>query len=103
MSISVTCPNCETTLRVKDEAAGKKVRCKECQKVISVPAADGGGGADWDGLPEPPPPPRPRRRGTLRAKTVWAGGALFRRLGRRYPLRSWARACCAGWAPPSGF
>ncbi len=37
MAISVTCGACQTTLRVKDEAAGLKARCPRCQNVITIP------------------------------------------------------------------
>lgn len=30
MPISVTCPECEATYRVPDEAAGKAIKCKKC-------------------------------------------------------------------------
>lgn len=39
MPISVTCSDCDKKLKVKDEAAGKKVRCPGCSNVISVPRA----------------------------------------------------------------
>src|SRR5580700_7152378 len=37
MSLTVTCPDCDKTLRVKDEFAGKKLRCPGCSTVISIP------------------------------------------------------------------
>lgn len=37
MPLSVTCPNCEKTLRLKDDSAGRKVRCPDCSTAISVP------------------------------------------------------------------
>ncbi len=53
MSIEVICPECDTSHKVKDDAAGKKLRCKSCQKVISIPAAAADEGADpWDNLDE---------------------------------------------------
>ena len=39
MSIRVTCPQCQTTVSVREEAAGKSVRCKVCQGSLRVPAA----------------------------------------------------------------
>lgn len=51
MSIEVVCPSCETSHKVKDEAAGKKLRCKGCEKIISIPKAVGEAEADpWDSL-----------------------------------------------------
>jgi predicted Zn finger-like uncharacterized protein len=53
MSIEVICPECDTSHKVKDDAAGKKLRCKSCQKVISIPAATADEDADpWDNLDE---------------------------------------------------
>ncbi|HEY3968011.1 MAG TPA: MJ0042-type zinc finger domain-containing protein [Planctomycetaceae bacterium] len=53
MSIEVICPECDTSHKVKDDAAGKKLRCKSCQKVISIPAAAADEDADpWDNLDE---------------------------------------------------
>lgn len=39
MPIEVVCPSCDKVHKVKDEAAGKKLRCKGCQTVIPIPAA----------------------------------------------------------------
>jgi len=43
MAIEVKCsnPQCGKIYRVKDEAAGKKFKCKQCQTVLVVPAAPG--------------------------------------------------------------
>lgn len=38
MSISFSCPNCARALRVRDDLAGKRVRCPQCQQPASVPA-----------------------------------------------------------------
>jgi predicted Zn finger-like uncharacterized protein len=40
MLIKVTCPHCDAVNKVSDDKAGKKVRCKECDKPINVPAND---------------------------------------------------------------
>src|SRR4051812_10676226 len=37
--LSVTCPSCDKKLQVKDELAGRKVKCPGCQTVVAVPAA----------------------------------------------------------------
>lgn len=49
MPATVTCPNCETTVRVRDELAGKKVKCPRCAEVIAVPGPDA-----MTALPRPP-------------------------------------------------
>jgi predicted Zn finger-like uncharacterized protein len=37
--IDVSCPNCSVKLRVKESLAGKKVKCKKCESVLTIPAA----------------------------------------------------------------
>ncbi|MBS0263193.1 MAG: hypothetical protein JSS02_14710 [Planctomycetes bacterium] len=84
MSIKITCAQCQKSYQVKDDAAGKKFRCKGCETLIPVPlpvatldeepALDD----DWSDLiedvtPEPPPPrrrqpksrPKPARRAAV--------------------------------------
>jgi hypothetical protein len=53
MPISVNCPSCGRSYNVKDDAAGKKFRCKQCEAVVSVPdaPAEAEGESDpWDNL-----------------------------------------------------
>ncbi|MBP3957716.1 hypothetical protein J8F10_20895 [Gemmata sp. G18] len=37
MPIPVTCPGCSARMNAPDAAAGKKVKCPKCQKVLAVP------------------------------------------------------------------
>ncbi len=39
MTIRITCPGCQSALALSDAMRGKKVRCKACAKVLSIPAA----------------------------------------------------------------
>jgi ribosomal protein S27E len=39
MSAKMTCPGCQTTLQVRPEHAGKKIKCPRCGHIIPVPAA----------------------------------------------------------------
>lgn len=39
MPIPVTCPGCGTKYNLKDDLAGKALRCRQCQGVVQVPAA----------------------------------------------------------------
>lgn len=48
MSISVKCKNCGRSYSVKDEHAGKKFRCQECQAQVIVPKAETFDADDWD-------------------------------------------------------
>jgi hypothetical protein len=67
MAISVTC-SCGRSLRAKDEAAGKRVRCPQCGSVVQVPAAELDDQAfddlmsapsEYEVQSAPPPPPPP--------------------------------------------
>jgi hypothetical protein len=40
MSIPVTCPNCQTSLKAPDQAAGRMVKCPKCATAFAVPAAE---------------------------------------------------------------
>src|SRR5262245_44988742 len=41
MPMSVKCPECDTSYKVPDEAAGKTIKCKKCGARVLVPADDG--------------------------------------------------------------
>jgi hypothetical protein len=45
MTIAVTCTSCSRTLSVRDETAGRWVKCPGCGTAIAVPAADAEEGA----------------------------------------------------------
>lgn len=76
MTISITCDTCGRDYRLKDEAAGKSMRCKDCRTVMEIPQAGKSGNAyqigddsveDWDAdtnFDNAPPirPPSPRIR-----------------------------------------
>ena len=65
MPIEIACPECEKVYKVKDDAAGKKFRCKECQTVIPIPAdAQPAEPDSWDvaGDDDPELPPVVRKR-----------------------------------------
>jgi hypothetical protein len=53
MAVRVTCPKCNATLKVPDEAAGKPIRCSRCQTVIGGKAPP---------VAETAPEPRRRER-----------------------------------------
>lgn len=40
MAISVVCPSCARPYTVKEEAAGKRFKCKDCGAVVEVPGAE---------------------------------------------------------------
>lgn len=47
MSIALTC-SCGKDYRVKDTFAGKKIRCKDCNEVLDVPAEEAAAEAEGD-------------------------------------------------------
>lgn len=76
--IHISCPQCAKAYRVKPELAGKKIRCKDCQTVMSVPAETSdddefasllsGPSASEDQEDEPAPPPVTRRKSATGSK-----------------------------------
>jgi DNA-directed RNA polymerase subunit M/transcription elongation factor TFIIS len=40
MPTSVRCPGCQSTLRVRPELVGKRVKCPKCGKPVQVPAEE---------------------------------------------------------------
>ena len=42
MPIKVSCDDCFTDLKVADQHAGKKIKCKECGKVLKIPVPQRG-------------------------------------------------------------
>lgn len=77
MPIQVTCEKCATDYRLPEKAAGKRIRCKSCQSVITVPSATND---DFltdlaledfrDGAP-PPQPAKPRKKKKKKRKRKW--------------------------------
>lgn len=60
MAITFTCPHCKRGMRVKEEFAGMKGKCKACQQPITVPLLPGSSAsAASDGKPEAPRPAAP--------------------------------------------
>ena len=57
MPIAVDCA-CGRGLRIKDELAGKKVRCPECKSILAVPEQDLGAEKEFD-FEEAPETPAP--------------------------------------------
>jgi dienelactone hydrolase len=89
VSLSVTCPDCGKAYKVKEELAGKTIRCRECQGKIRIPAAETEDESlDFDASemeaeapPEDLPPPRsksrpvpkppPRRKTSSGSSSAW--------------------------------
>jgi Zn-dependent protease with chaperone function len=57
VAITITCSQCQHTLSVKDEYAGKRGKCPKCQTVVSIPAP--ATAAAGRSAAAPPPPPLP--------------------------------------------
>ena len=56
-TIPVSCPSCAKGMKVPVAMAGKKIRCKECQTVLTVPMA--GGSKPATAKPAPAKPAKP--------------------------------------------
>ncbi len=57
--LDVICPNCATPLKVPAALAGKKVKCKQCQQVLTVPAEVKPLGPEYAQRGKPTPPAKP--------------------------------------------
>ena len=69
MSLTVDCPECGKRYKVKDELAGKAIRCRECQATIRIPAAEADEEFNFDASemeaeapPDELPPTRPKSK-----------------------------------------
>ena len=88
MPIPVSCPSCGKEYNVKDAAAGKKFKCKDCEAVVDVPAAGGGQADEYGdpfgdadpfgdldfGQPEAAGAPVPRRRSSGKRRSSSGAG-----------------------------
>lgn len=76
MAIAFRCGECKKKLKVKDEHAGRRIKCPECGAKVEVPAAsseDLDEAAPAEPEDEPAPPPRKARGDTAkRARPVAA-------------------------------
>jgi DNA-directed RNA polymerase subunit M/transcription elongation factor TFIIS len=41
MTATMNCPGCQATLRLRDDMAGKKIKCPRCAQLIKVPTPEG--------------------------------------------------------------
>lgn len=81
MAIEITCEECFDTFAVRDQAAGKKVKCKQCGAVIVVPAKQQVHEADDDSEEAPRTVRRPasRKKGSqsgARGIPAWVWGLV---------------------------
>jgi DNA-directed RNA polymerase subunit RPC12/RpoP len=53
MDIVFKCPQCQVELEVDADAAGQSINCPQCNRSITIPAAN----APGNRAPTPPPPP----------------------------------------------
>src|SRR5271156_1502787 len=63
MPITFACDDCDTSIRVKDQFAGKKARCPKCGAVVRVPQLEEEERVEEDPVDEDPveEAPRPKR------------------------------------------
>src|SRR4051794_4199441 len=66
MPVTLTCSGCNSSLRVRDDLAGKKVKCPRCAHLILVPAREEDVtevlNPPDEGIAEVKPSARPRKR-----------------------------------------
>jgi acetyl esterase/lipase len=71
MPIHVSCPNCGKDYQLKDAAAGKTFRCRECNAAITAPSAAAEDEFDFGDLgPEEAEAPPPARSRSVKKKGV---------------------------------
>ncbi len=77
MPIPVVCGSCQVNLRAPDAAAGKKVKCKNCQAIIAVPVATADDG-DFEFVdPSSLEPPKPVAAKPIAAAPIAAKSEPF--------------------------
>ena len=69
MTIQVTCSSCYRTYGVKNEYAGRRIKCPDCASPVQIPVRSEGAttdehefGGDEFNIPTQAPPPRPKAR-----------------------------------------
>lgn len=98
MPIQVTCGECNKRLTVKDEYAGKRVRCPGCQESLRIPVVEAADDWEIDEFEEPQPsalPARTRRRASAEAKSARRPKAASVPVGWKAKLKAqwhWATA-----------
>ena len=84
MPIEVSCRKCGKAYRVKDERAGTKIKCKDCQTVIEVPQASEDDYADemWSESATQPLRSRnkPRTNVAVKKTAGSTGGTLIKKV-----------------------
>lgn len=86
MTIQVTCSGCFRTYGVKDEYAGRRIKCPDCGEPVQIPAGGGSPAAagfggdddfgDQDFAAASPPRPRTRQTGSA-PRSGGGGGSSF--------------------------
>jgi HEAT repeat protein len=57
MAIRVTCPECDKSIQVADNLAGRRVKCPQCATLVSIPSADEEDIPVLEDIEEEPPVP----------------------------------------------
>lgn len=79
MPIDATCPACQKRYKLKDELAGKSVKCsnQECRKVFAVPGAGVATAAPAAAKPAAKPKPKAKTQKELEAEAEALAASLF--------------------------
>jgi cytochrome c-type biogenesis protein CcmH/NrfG len=66
--LSIACPKCQKTYRVREERAGQKARCSQCKEAMVIPIPE---------LTDEPAPSPTRKRKSIPGHWIVAGTILF--------------------------
>ncbi len=100
MTIEFECPDCSREYRVKDELAGRKVTCKDCNSRISIPDGyedDDEWGDYYDEEPERAPARRKRSGSAAQKKSRKKGQAAAGSSGGSMYEFDVSRLTIVGW------
>lgn len=91
MAILLSSPACEHRIKVKDELAGRKIKCPQCKEVTKVPEASGSRKdiPPQDDDEAAPRPPKKKKKGILSADVNKLNEAFENFDVRRFTLVGW--------------
>ncbi len=95
MSIQLTCGSCRASVKVKEELAGKRVKCPRCAKLLPVPAP----ALQGAGKAAAPAPPAPAEAAPLLVACSGCGLKLKVKAGKAAKCPKCGRAVKAPAAP----
>jgi len=101
MTISVSCPRCGKAYKVKDELAGKAIKCRDCEATVPIPgtAADSLGDDAFNDVPSELPPSRSKLTPAARKSSASSANSTWKWVvGILGGFLALALVCCGGVA-----